>query len=437
MEYSSSQTPMDHSVYNDALHQLHQSNQVLQEVTQNMRKEQSRMGEMFARIQVDLEAYKESQNDRIDEMMQNMDSDVKKVYNYLGKDYEKLNNQILEIRDEYVEAKDYKELNDNFQELKRLVTINDTAINRTENDLFVDVIKDLTSFKTEIEQKVENNLVDLDAIQEYCVHKLDEYVKTEILEEIVSTINLKLSSVKAEFQGEFEQTRIQIDDLNLVFFNLKNKIDDLEISKRGFNESDLYTCSIDETRTPIKHGSLRMENNRETPCLDFSCSHETRSRSFRNLDSTPNGLTVPFKPPKFTLNDLMDANDKEEESIQFVFNKKEFTSGDTTITKLATDVEDTKALLGTLAKEFRIYQSKLASLEEILTSPSLQSHQDDDNNDTAEDFSFQSVTTEGNQTIRQESWVSSFMVNLAEKLALATILWLVLYILCVTVAVIL
>merc|ERR1712202_85936 len=405
---------MDHSVYNDALHQLHQSNLMLQEGTHNLVKEQARMNEMLTRIQVDLEVHKESQNDRMDEMMQNIDSDVKKVYNDLGKDYEKVHLKILEFKDEFVESKDHKELKEDLEGLKKLLTMKEkNIVNRTEKESILqlkidDVSKDVKSFKKEIALKVK------ETIQESCMQKLEAYIGTEILEEIVSTINLKLNSVKIEFQGELEQTKIQLNDLNMVFVNLKHKIADLENPNRCFDESDLYTCSIDETRTPIAMKSMRMGDNSETPFAEISYSNETRSRIARNLDSTPKVLEGTVKPlDYYTLVQFTDNETKtgdNDESIQFVYNKKESRNADT-ITKIATDVADTKVWIGSLSKDLEMYQSKLASLEQIVTTKTAQPHQRSYNTDT--EFSFQSVTTEGNQTVIRESWMSSFMINLA------------------------
>ena len=133
MKFINPQLPMDHTVYNDALRQLHQSNLFLQELTQNMVKEQARMVEMMTRIQVDLEAHKESQNDRLDEMMRNIDSDVKKVYNDLGKDCERLHTKISETKVESVEVKDYNKMQADFEEMKKVVK--SKAINsKSEND---------------------------------------------------------------------------------------------------------------------------------------------------------------------------------------------------------------------------------------------------------------------------------------------------------------
>ena len=45
-----------------------------------MVREQTRMSEMISRLQLDLETYKETQNDRLDVMLSNVDVDMKRVF---------------------------------------------------------------------------------------------------------------------------------------------------------------------------------------------------------------------------------------------------------------------------------------------------------------------------------------------------------------------
>ena len=71
--------PIDYSIYNDALRQLHQNNFALQEITQNLLKDQHSMATTMSRILLDLEAHKESYNCRIAEMMTSVDGDIRKV----------------------------------------------------------------------------------------------------------------------------------------------------------------------------------------------------------------------------------------------------------------------------------------------------------------------------------------------------------------------
>ena len=55
---------MHSSIYDDALAQLHTNYQSLQENIINIAREQSKVVEMMSRIQLDLETYKETQNER-------------------------------------------------------------------------------------------------------------------------------------------------------------------------------------------------------------------------------------------------------------------------------------------------------------------------------------------------------------------------------------
>jgi len=380
------------------------------------------MVEMMTRIQLDLEAHKESQNDRLDEMMRNIDSDVKKVYNVLGKECERLHTKVSETKVECVEVKDYNEMKADFDEMKQVLKFK-TLNNKSESDSILhakveNVMKDLTSIKKVVDKTGVENLGDSqklkDSIEASCLQKLEEYIGTEILEEIVSTINLKLNHVKAEFQGEIEETKIQLGDLNTVFVTLKNKVADIENPKRSFDESELYTCSIDETRTPTNSRIKRMDAICETPFTELTYTNETlRSRNARNLDSTPKIQGGPAKPLDSTLIESVvkadDKTDDEEESIKFVYEKKLSPTAET-VTKIATDVADTKTWIVTLTKDLELYQSKLSSLEQILTS---QTQHQKSYNTTDTEFSFQSISTDTNQTLRQESWMSSFMINLA------------------------
>ena len=67
------------SIYDDALSQLHLNYQTLQETMLNLGREQSKILESVTRIQNDLENYKDSQNDRLDEILTNIDADIRKV----------------------------------------------------------------------------------------------------------------------------------------------------------------------------------------------------------------------------------------------------------------------------------------------------------------------------------------------------------------------
>ena len=80
-----------------------------------------------------------------------------------------------------------------------------------------------------------------------------------MVEEIVSTINNKLGSFKAEIGHDIELQKIQLEDNKTNVEKLKVRIKDLETIKRCFNESDLFASSVDLTRTPMRllQGQLR------------------------------------------------------------------------------------------------------------------------------------------------------------------------------------
>ena len=76
---------MHASIYDEALSQLHMNYQSLQENIINMVREQTRMSETISRLQLDLESYKDTQNERLDDMLCNVDTDVKRVFHEIRK----------------------------------------------------------------------------------------------------------------------------------------------------------------------------------------------------------------------------------------------------------------------------------------------------------------------------------------------------------------
>ena len=131
------------------------------------------------------------------------------------------------------------------------------------------------------------------------------------------------------------------------------------------------------------------------------------------LDSTPKIKEISAKSLDSTLNETVvktdEKTDDEEESIKFVYDKKLSPTAET-VAKIATDVADTKTWIVTLTKDLELYQAKLSSLEQILNS---QTQHQKSYNTTDTEFSFQSLSTDTNQTLRQESSMSSVMINLA------------------------
>jgi len=286
----------NHDMYNEVLQQLLKSNMILQEVTQNLAKEQVSMREMVTRIQTDLEHYKESQNNRFDDMMRNTDCDLKKVYNDLGNEFDKLQVKVTKTKVECVDVKEYYELKSDFEELKLMVKSKFNHNAEVESVLHgkVDnIIEDVASLRNGVEKSLAENSSNSRemkaSIEKSCTRKFENYIETEILEEIVSTVNLKLNNVKSEFQEELEKNRIKIDDMSTMLINLKRKVADIENPRRCFNESDIHMCSIDDTKTPMRTKSMskRLLVNPGTPLSGLSYSTRARKSSLRYFDSTP------------------------------------------------------------------------------------------------------------------------------------------------------
>merc|ERR1711874_485898 len=122
----------------------------LQETMLNLGREQSKILDSVNRIQNDLETYKDSENDRLDEILTNIDSDIRKV----SQDAEKCSAQseykLAEfIRDSAVDTlrtdvrEIQKELNETRKEQNEI-----TAIAELNAKIEISQ-KDLTSFKAE------------------------------------------------------------------------------------------------------------------------------------------------------------------------------------------------------------------------------------------------------------------------------------------------
>merc|ERR1719435_218728 len=92
---------VDLSVYNTVLQQLHLTNQTLQETTTQLAKEQTRQREMLSKLMLDMEQSKETLNNRLDDMMQNIDLDIKKLYQDMTSENEAVNDKITNIKKLY------------------------------------------------------------------------------------------------------------------------------------------------------------------------------------------------------------------------------------------------------------------------------------------------------------------------------------------------
>jgi len=250
---------VDHSVYNDALRQLHQSNLILQETTQNLLKEQTRLADTLRRVQLDLENYKESNNQRLDEMMTHVDCDIKKLDRDQVKFEEKINlkheevsRKCEEVTSKCEQLKEFTQLKGDHESLKQKVdTLGRLKIesnNKSCEEKVESVTRELKSLKVELQNKVstiESKRL-INTIEDSCIKKLEEYIGTEILEAISTTVNLKIDQFKTEVFGDLEPTKIQIDDLSTLVSSMTRRLTDLENPKRAFDESALHALSIDE-----------------------------------------------------------------------------------------------------------------------------------------------------------------------------------------------
>ena len=285
---------MHSSLYDEALSQLHLNHQSLQENMINIVQEQARMLEMMTRIQTDLEVFKETQNDRLDDLLTNIDNDVRKVSQETNKVETAFERRISDIRSDHEE------------EVKRLKTEIDTLKERFESQESINVHydhdqsehnkeasinsavdnsvvcvnveemrNDLTSFKHEMQTKLSKVVVDTskicDHVETSAIAKLEKYIGTEVVDEIVETINGKLVLMKTEIQNDLEVHKINIDETNSKVERLKLKVAEMESTKKGFNESELFASSVDLTRTPRLQSFMRTPTRLATPIPETSC----------------------------------------------------------------------------------------------------------------------------------------------------------------------
>jgi len=391
---------MNGHVYNEVLHQLHQNNMALQDVVQNLVKEQNATRNMMTKVQLDVHTYKESLDDRIEDMIHNIETDIKNVYNDIRRDYEALHASLVGYSKDCMENKNYNYLKDGFEKLDRLAKSKEI---KEADDNFVKVVdfhENLKVFKKDVELRLErsttDNLTIKESVEKSYIKKL-EYIGSEVLEEIISTVNVKLCSVENSLFTELEQNKIQLEDLAMLTTNLKNKIYDLENPKRCFNESEIHTCSIDETITPIRH--LKIAAKLETPLVEMD---------YRSFDTT----STPVKPLEVTKLYIEEDSSCEVYKDTSYVSKQESTAANSKL-KMPTDFLDTKVLIEVLNNDLEKYQSKLDYLHEILDTKALKSEKLYEYK-----FSFQSSNPKNSLTIRPQetrikSWISSFVVHLS------------------------
>ena len=255
---------MHASIYDEALSQLHMNYQSLQENIINMVREQTRMSETISRLQLDLESYKDTQNERLDDMLCNVDTDVKRVFHEIRKVENVMDTRVTQWKnncDSYVgrlmsdieflkpKVKHLSESSDGDEEKD---PINGNVSSQIDN-----IRVEWKAFRDELEGRFcsEKSAIDplklAEHVENSTITKIENYISNEVVDEIIKTIDNNLSDVKAEFDHELELQNIRIEDTKAVVDVLKDKVNDIQSSKKCFNESDIFASSVDLTRTPI------------------------------------------------------------------------------------------------------------------------------------------------------------------------------------------
>ena len=256
---------MHSSIYDDALAQLHVNYQGLQDNIITMAREQTKMIEMISRLQGDLETFKESQHSQMDEMLTNIDSEMRRVTLETRRLEMKIETKVPEDSDAALSKESINKMRAEIDALRnKLDTRNDDSGVKEDKSIDIDdVQQDFATFKSEINLSVQRLERDCGKIGEMVeasiIDKIENYISTEVVDEIVTTINTKLGSFKADIGNDIELQKIQLEDNKTNLEKMKIRIKDLETMKRCFNESDLFASSVDLTRTPMRllHGQLR------------------------------------------------------------------------------------------------------------------------------------------------------------------------------------
>ena len=167
------------SIYDAALSQLHLNYQTLQETVINMTREQSKIFESVTRIQNDFECYKDSQNDRLDEILTNIDSDIKRVSQEAQKSSFQFENKLSEILRDSVSQKQVDTVKSDFLELKSEL---DESRNKKESPDMEELTtkiersqSEFSSFKAETNQKMQQLVLDASkistSVENSCISK--------------------------------------------------------------------------------------------------------------------------------------------------------------------------------------------------------------------------------------------------------------------------
>ena len=222
------------------------------------------MSETISRLQLDLESYKDTQNERLDDMLCNVDTDVKRVFHEIRKVENVMDTRVTQWKnncDNYVgrlmsdieflkpKVKHLSESSDGDEEKD---PINGNVSSQIDN-----IRVEWKAFRDELEGRFcsEKSAIDplklAEHVENSTITKIENYISNEVVDEIIKTIDNNLSDVKAEFDHELELQNIRIEDTKAVVDVLKDKVNDIQSSKKCFNESDIFASSVDLTRTPI------------------------------------------------------------------------------------------------------------------------------------------------------------------------------------------
>lgn len=301
------------SIYDAALSQLHGNYQGLQDTLTSLAREQSKIFEKVARIQNDFESYKDSQNDRLDEILTNIDSDLKRVSQEARKSSMSYETRLSDLIKEPLKQVDL--LKSEMRELK--VEIEESRNKSDDNDLVIELNtklevtqNELTAFKAETKQKMENIAVDGDKIitnvESSCISKLEKYIGTDIVDEIVGTINGKLCQMKSDIQNELEVQQIKIEETSCRVGTLHTKVSDLENPRKSFDESDLMVSSMEVSRTPFGGKFYRTATRPVSPLPEVELEYTQYVNQEEN--NTPPGLEESKLNPS-SVYDPVDVNE--------------------------------------------------------------------------------------------------------------------------------
>merc|ERR1719291_517549 len=200
--------------------------------------------------------YKDSQNNRLDEILTNIDTDVKKVLSETKRVEVSLDRKIADSKTMTTESgtKMSSELEMLKCKVDKKLRLNDSDLSSSFHE--ESVKKDFLNLKNEMQVKFNKFTLEtgkmVDNMETSTLTKIENYISTEVIDEIVGTINNKLGHYRSEVQNDLELQKIQIEDNKLKIERINGKLRDFESTKKCFNESDLFASSVDLTRTPLR-----------------------------------------------------------------------------------------------------------------------------------------------------------------------------------------